>query len=609
MVARRLLGPVLSGLLLLPGLEVRSDPEGAAVVLDLVVRDKKGAPVADLAATEVEIYEDGTKQAFEGFRRAPADAGPRVVLLLPRLPHEERVLAQAAAEEFIKKQLGTDLSAAVFNVGSELVAVQDFTTDAATLKAAVKRALDERARAGYPDVRTLFALVDRLKDVTGRKTVVIFAAGLALPVGGEGIVETLAGLANRNRVSFYGIDTRGVQMAGTGTKLTEASEGVNQEVWLRGTSQVGEDLRGYGVNVGKDQPDASPQAMAKLASSTGGFAAPRTNSFSRPMREIAEDARGYYELTYTPSAPRSDGLRRTEIRVARDGATAQTRFGYLVGEASNEPAFEKRLTTALGVEPLARELPVWDRILRYSWDGRDLTCVVWVTVPLDTVSLAEDKAAGRFKGEVSVLARIKDASGKVVATFSRPYALGGPLDQLGQARSQSIPFVRRVRLPPGEYTLETAVRDEGAGKVTARRTRFEARAPAGIGLSSLSLGDLVPAGPDVDPDDPLRIGSQRLVPNIGEPIKAGQPAMTLYSIVYPVAGSKDPASMTITVLLGDQTVNTATAKLPAPDAKGRIPYATALRMDVLPPGTYRFKVGVDQGSSRAEESMAFTIVP
>ena len=348
--------------------------------------------------------------------------------------------------------------------------------------------------------------------------------------------------------------------------------------------------------------------MAKLASSTGGFAAPRTNNFSKPLREIAEDARGFYELSYTPTRSGSDGLRRTEIKVAREGVSVHARASYLVGAANTEPVYEKRLAAALDGEPLAGELPVWDRVLRYAWDGRDLTCVVWVRVPLEKV-LVEDQAAGKFKGEVAVLARVKDASGKIVATFSRPYVFGGPLEKLPQARAQSIPFVRRVELTPGSYTLETAVRDESAGKVTARRTPFEAKPPAGIGLSSLSLGELVPAGADVDPDDPLRIGAQRLVPNVGQPIKAGQPAMTLHSIVYPVAGSKDPASITITVLLGEQTVNTATAKLPAPDAKGQIPYATALRMDVLPPGNYRFKVGVDQGSSRAEESMAFTIVP
>jgi VWFA-related protein len=599
---------LIAALLALPA-QGRPEPQASgAVVLDLVVRDKKGAPVADLAETEVEVYEEGVKQAVAGFRRVTEGSHP-VALVFPDLSPEESVLAQAAAEDLIKKQLA-GLTVAVFNIGPELVPLQDFTTDANLLKSAVKRALDTRAKAGHPDVQVLFPLVDKLKGLPGRKTVVLFAPGLALPVGAEDIVGTLAGVANRNRVSFYGIDPRGVAMAGPGTKLTEQSEGVSTEVWLRGQSKVGEDLRGYGVNVEKDSPDASPMALAKLTTSTGGFAAERTNNFSRPIREIAEDARSFYELAYTPAAPgAAAGLRRTEVKVAREGAKVQARQGYLVGDvtASARP-YEKRLAEALATEPLAADVEVWDRVLRFAWDGTEMTHVLWVAVPLAKVALSQDTQAGKFKGDVSVLARVKDTSGNVVATFSRPYPLDGPLDQVTRAQSQSIPFVRRLKLPPGEYTLETAVRDEGAGKVTARRTSFKAQAPEGIAMSSLALGELVPAG-EADPEDPLRIGNQRLVPNIGQPIKAGHPSMTLYSVVYPMAGSKDPAQMTITVLLGDQVANTATAKLPAPDAKGRIPYSTALRMDVLPPGPYRIKVAVAQGATKAEESLAFTIVP
>jgi VWFA-related protein len=599
---------LIAALLVLPA-QARPEPQASGtVVLDLVVRDKKGASVADLAETEIEVYEEGAKQAFAGFRRVTDGPHP-VALVFPDLSPEESVLAQSAAEELVKKQLA-GLSVAVYNIGPELVPVEDFTTDANLLKAAVKRALDSKAKAGHPDVQMLFPLVDKLKELPGRKTVVVFSSGLALPVSAEDIVGTLSGVANRNRVSFYGIDPRGVALgASAGAKTAQDTE-VSQEVWLRGQSKIGEDLRGYGVNVEKESPDASPMAMAKLTASTGGFASERTNNFSRPIREIAEDARAFYELVYTPSAPSADGgVRKTEVKVAREGTRVQTRQGYLVGDAtvSTRP-YEKRLAEALATEPLAADVEMWDRVLRFAWDGTEMTHVLWVAVPLAKVALAQDTQAGKFKGDVSVLARVKDAAGKVVATFSRPYPLDGPLDQVTRAQSQSIPFVRRLKLPPGEYTLETAVRDEGAGKVTARRTSFKAQPPEGIAMSSLSLGDLVPAG-DADPEDPLRIGTQRLVPNIGQPIKAGQPAMTLYSVVYPVAGSKDAAQMTITVLLGDQVANTATAKLPAPDAKGRIPYATALRMDVLPPGPYRIKVAVAQGPTKAEESLAFTIVP
>jgi VWFA-related protein len=586
-------------------------PQSAAsdvVVFDLVVRDKKGAPVSDLAETEVEVYEKGAKQGFTSFRRVAEGSHP-VALVFPNLSSEENVLAQAAADELIKKQLA-GLTVAVYNLGSEIVPVQDFTSDPNLLKAAVKRALDDRARAGYPEILGLFPLVDKLKALPGRKTAVLFASGLALPVGSEGIVDTLAGVANRSRVSFYGIDPRGVTLGASATAARGAGETeVSQEVWLRGQSKIGEDLRGYGVNVSKESVDASTGALARLTASTGGTASPRTNNFSRPIRDLADDARGYYELAYTP-ADHASGLRQTEVKVSREGARVQARQSYFVGEVSAAlvSPFEKRLSEALEAQPLAADVEVWDRVLRFAWDGAETTHVVWVAVPLAKVALAQDAQAGRFKGDVAVLARVKDGSGQVVATYSRPYPLDGPLDQVARAQAQSIPFVRRLKLAPGEYTLETAVSDGGAGKVTARRTSFKTEPPKGIALSSLSLGSLVPAG-EADAEDPLRIGNQRLVPNIGQPIKAGQSAMTLYSIVYPVAGAKDPAEMTITVLLGDQVANTATTKLPAPDAKGRIPYSTALRMDVLPPGPYRIKVAVAQGGTQAEESLAFTIVP
>src|SRR5215813_2493383 len=42
----------------------------AEITLDVVVRDKKGRPVKDLAASEFEIYEDGVRQQVESFRLA-----------------------------------------------------------------------------------------------------------------------------------------------------------------------------------------------------------------------------------------------------------------------------------------------------------------------------------------------------------------------------------------------------------------------------------------------------------------------------------------------------------------------------------------------------------
>jgi VWFA-related protein len=608
------------------------------LVLDLVVRDKKGVPIADLRAEEVELYEDGVKREFEGFRHvtvqrpaagsaagATAESARLVVFLFPRLSGGERDLAQNAADEFLKKQLGPGMAVAVLVLGAELVPIQGFTPDATVLKDAVRRALDPSGKAGDPDVRAAYSLVQWLKGQPGRKTVLLFSSGLSVPSGFEDSFQQLVGLANRHQISFYGVDPRGVEVSRGAMRIEQEREadtvglgGAGPQpttgVTVQKSTRVGSDVQGYGQSFGPQGP--TNEALAKLAQGTGGFALERTNSFSKGMRQIAEDVTSYYELTYTPAAAKAEGeMRGVDVKITREGAKVQARQGYAVGEAAAAlvPAFEKRLAEALSADRLANDLEVWDRVLHFAWDGKEMTHVLSLAVPLEKVTLTETKPAGkepgRFDGDVAVLARVKDASGQVVSSFSQRFPVGGQLDQMARAHALSIPFIRRVKLAPGEYTLETAVQDRRGEKLATRRTPFKVQAPQGIAISSLSLGDLLPAGTGSDPDDPLRVGNQRLVPNLGQPIKAGQPTMTLHAVIYPQAGSKAPANIAITLLLGGQPANRATAVLPAPDAGGRIPYATAFKMDVLPPGSYRFDVAVTQGPSRAEESLPFTIVP
>jgi VWFA-related protein len=637
MMVRSLCGAV--ALSLLPALPAVGQSGSTPVALDLVVRDKKDVPVGDLRAEEVELYENGAKRPIEGFKRvapptargagAPATGAPAgparlVVLLFPRLPGAERDLARSAAEEFLKKQLTPGMAVAVLLVGPELVPVQDFTADASVLKEAVKRALDPLAQSGEPDVRALYALVQWLKGQPDRKTVMLFSSRISVPPGFEDAFQQVVGLANRYRISFYGIDPRGLDVMSGGTlarggarveDTTDAggAQGRSGGPATQLSNYIIPDVKTHGTEsefARSSFQDPSAGALTKLAQDTGGFALERTNNFSKGLRQIGEDVNGYYELTYTPAPGESDGQpRHVEVRVARDGVKVQARSEYLLGgvPAALVPAFEQRLVDALAADPLAHGLEVWDRALHYGWDGKEMSHILWILVPLDKVSLTEVAAAGRFDGDLSVLARVKDSSGKVADTFSQRIPLAGPLDQMAHAHSQAVPFIRRVNLTPGEYTLETAVEDRNGNKLTARRTPFKVQAPQGIALSSLSLCDVMPAGPGADPDDPLIVGNERLVPNLGQPIKAGTASMTLHSVVYPAPGSKDAANITITLLLQGQAINKATAVLPAPDAKGRIRYATALKMDVLPPGSYRFDVAVSQGSTRAEESVPFTI--
>ena len=571
------------------GISAASSP----VVVDLVVRDRRGDPLADIRAEEVHLYEDGVEQVIRDFRRVtlrPASSGVvpgaatqaetdrRVIFLFPRLQGVERDLALSGADEFLKKQFVPGMSVAVFLVGPELEPVQDFTTDVAALKDAVRRALAAGDRSRAADVRVVFSLVQRLKDQAGRKTVLLFSSSLGVPSGFEDSALDVAGLANRCRISFYGVDPRGRELSSGATRIDQPSQGSDLSLppaWSEfvkpGVEHPGDvDLRSGGIprfSVG----DPSRKTLARLAQGTGGFVVERANSLSNGMRQIAEDVSGYYEVAYTPAAPKSDGqLRGLDVKITRDGARAQTRQQYFVGEvpASLVPAFERRLVEALAADPLPSDVEVWDRALHFGWDGQELTHVLWVMIPLEKVSLATVPAAstapGRFEGDVSILARVKDASGGIVATFSQRVPLVGSLEELGQARTQAIQFTRRVKLVPGAYTFEIAVQDRGGHKLTVRRTPFEAQTPQGIALSSLSLGDLQPAGASSDGDDPLRLDKQRVIPNLDRPIKAGHAPMTLHLVAYPSTKSKEPAQIAITLLAGGESVNRATATLPRP---------------------------------------------
>jgi VWFA-related protein len=140
------------------------------VVLDVVVRDKKGRTVRDLRADEIEVYEDGVRQTVESFslqaagdereepEPAPATASagtpsaapatpakdPRhvnlVTLVFDQLGVDGRRLARQAGEQLLSLVDRPDLYISIFDVRESLHLVQQFTTDREQLREAVREA-------------------------------------------------------------------------------------------------------------------------------------------------------------------------------------------------------------------------------------------------------------------------------------------------------------------------------------------------------------------------------------------------------------------------------------------------------------------------------------
>ena len=141
------------------------------VLLDVIVQDKKGRPVRDLKATEIEVYEDGVKQTLTKFAvvgtvnpatdKAPAtatadngsanagtlapilvDAPPvnLVTLLFDHLSVQRVQAVREAGFNFVDNSLTKDMLVRVIVAGKKLYLLEQFTNDRAKLRKAVERA-------------------------------------------------------------------------------------------------------------------------------------------------------------------------------------------------------------------------------------------------------------------------------------------------------------------------------------------------------------------------------------------------------------------------------------------------------------------------------------
>jgi VWFA-related protein len=131
------------------------------VLLDMVVRDKKGRIVKDLKASDVEVYEDGAPQKLESFRlitradeaeaaKAKAAAGDQtkeppvpesgfstVAMVFDNLTPDSRRYACQAAKAYANENVKSKDYVGVFALGVSLAPVQSFTRDMELTKKAI----------------------------------------------------------------------------------------------------------------------------------------------------------------------------------------------------------------------------------------------------------------------------------------------------------------------------------------------------------------------------------------------------------------------------------------------------------------------------------------
>ena len=350
-----------------------------------------------------------------------------------------------------------------------------------------------REGQGQASLQPLLAIARALSLVQGRKSLLYFSEGLAVPPSVEDLFQSMVSTANRSNVSVYAFDARGLRVRSP-TEETKLALDLARETAF--SDQVGGAVPDEAVpTLGIDPSEMSRDALRlnrqgvlrDLAESTGGFLVAETNDLRPGLERVVADLRAYYEVGYVPPTPKADGRwRAISVKVSRPGVVVRTRRGYyaLPPGAPVVLPYELALAEALAASPMPHDVEHRAATLRFAGGEAQTETLVWVEVPLAGLALTPGETT--YRGHVSLLGQVKDETGTLVARLSHDAPIEGPLAELASARGRTTVVRRTLRLPPGRYVLETAVQDRESGRVGARRAAFEIPAPG----PSLSLGSV-----------------------------------------------------------------------------------------------------------------------
>ena len=675
-----------------------------AVLVDVVVRDKKGMPVRDLQQSDFEILEDGASQAVGSFTpifeaeasmgaapvvtAAPVAAGtgaegtgaippaakatPITALVFDRLSPEGRQLAVKAARAYVSEKDPLPSMMGVFGVDLAFTSYASFTKDRAALQKALdtietrasstfgmdrdqKARIDdnaaftqqqaesatgasqgaagadaqlaqmakdmatgfetlERDEQGYTSVNGLFAIIGAMRQLPGRKSVVLFSEGVAIPPAVHRLFLGVIDAANRANVSIYTMDAAGLR---TDSEQRKIADQVNAAGKRGLTSYASTPRRETNSNEpltealerNEDALRQDPHTgLGELAQGTGGLIFDNTNNLRTGFDRVESDLRNYYLIGYTPANPTYDGaFRKIEVRVKRSGLTVAARKGYFaVRDTGGAPVntWEAAALAALDSRPVPNAFPY--RVGALQFPSSEKPGLVPVVVDLKTAPLSfpttEDQKS--FKSDFAVIVRFLDAQNKVVRKLSQHYEMSATLDRLDLAKNSDVLFYREPELLPGVYRMETIVYDRPTAKASVRYATVEVPK---VDATKLRMSSMVlvkrseKVGADEPKTGPFFVKDVLLYPNLGEEISKANKEVGFFFTVYPGAAATKPEAV-LELMQNGKSLAQVPLPLDALNASGQIQQVGRLPLDALAPGTYELRAIVKQGSEQVVRS-------
>jgi VWFA-related protein len=518
------------------------------VLLDVVATDKNDKPIADLHPADFEVLEDGQPQKVKLFARASNDtggggkqpppklppnvysnraeyrpvAGPLVLLLLDCInsASNDQVYARRQMLDYIRT-LKSDQRMAIFALTSDLLLLQDFTSDPQVLISTLEKyswndslllargapatitpqmaevlfiagqlkdfirfnqenaviANDERVRLTLAALR---AIARAMIGYPGRKNLIWVSSGfpISIQLGGlnsdlsrsyaDDLTSTSA-LLSQAQVAVYPVDARGLisniqDVPNTLHDPLDASE-IVPTVQTSDQPTFGADELTRIAPMVVD----SHFAMEEVARDTGGRAFYNANDLATAVATGVEDGRSYYTVGYYPENKNWDGkFRKITVKAERKDIRLRYRPGYYAFDSTaptgppDSRQEQNRLAELLRATkgPLpATGVTFWAHLILPR--KGDVATYVEFLVDASTISCAETEA--RHDCNVDFAAFTVAPNGNVSNTVAKNVDTPLPASEYAAVRERGLPFRMQIESQPKDGELRLAVRDNRTG--------------------------------------------------------------------------------------------------------------------------------------------------
>lgn len=462
-------------------------------------------------------------------------------------------------------------------------------------------------------------LLNGLRSLPGRKSVILLSTGLST-TGDPDLFQALLDEANKGQITFYAVDVNGLTQNSNvqaGNNTLAYAAGLSRTQGMKSTSagnSMEKARQGDYVEMAVRTSDTQA-SLRSISEGTGGFLIGDTDDLRKPFQHVLEDIDSHYEATYQPTSEKFDGrLRRITVKVARPDWSVQCRAGYYALPAlpgSGPLALPEMIgLAALNALPQPHVFEFHSAVYQFRPTAAGVEQDLAFELPAGAFTAKPVPGENRHRMHVSLIALVKDSTGQVVDKFSRDVPIEIPDTNLERMRGSSIPFTHPVDLPPGRYTLETAVVDEEANRASVNKLQFETPAAKGLSLSSVVLAQEVQTvnGP-LDATDPFEFPSRsrvtRVIPELATTLSARAQPLA-YFVVYPDKANPERPKIEVESLAAGQVIAKRTIDLPlSTTTSGAIPLVLRAAAH---PGNCELKITALQGNSKsATETLAYTI--